>query len=165
MDLFWNLIGTALERFGEPHVFYMYMCIHPSLFVFSSFSFSSSFLFTCTYMFKNTTECPAGRYSSETGLQNFKMCTICPKGTYSAVEGNKILTNCVKCLAGKYSTEKGCNAQVPSSVTYPDGSVHTCSEACVSCGKGKYSGTSGATTLKPKLYRVIANFVLRDGMV
>ena len=65
-----------------------------------------------------TTECPAGLYSTELGAVSSSVCIGCPHGQYSSTTGLTSLDECNNCAAGKKNPYVGSNS----------------SAACIDCG-------------------------------
>ena len=78
----------------------------------------------------NCESCPAGKYSTGTGVSMFTHCVSCVAGTYSTAAASGNSSSCISCLAGTYST----GISMPTPVT------------CISCPAGKYNTGVGVTT-------------------
>ena len=67
--------------------------------------------------------CPAGKYSTNSGLNFDTDCTTCSYGTYSTVSGATVVSTCIQCSPGTYSALNGAQS----------------SSSCIPCTTGKYS--------------------------
>ena len=76
------------------------------------------------------TDCPAGTYSTESGLLTLAECVSCPAGTYDFSSGG---TACTYCLPGTYSSTVGTTRFQP----------------CITCSAGSFSSAEGSTTCTP----------------
>lgn len=79
---------------------------------------------------RECTQCPRGRYGSETNLISGACTAPCPAGRYNDILGAKSLADCQFCPAGTYGTSSG--QQTSKCTTY--------------CPKGKYSPLIGQTS-------------------
>jgi hypothetical protein len=74
------------------------------------------------------TNCGAGRYSDQEGLNANDKCKKCTVGRWSSSTGVKLLSECINCDAGLYSTTDAA----------------TSVGKCISCESGKFSSKVGA---------------------
>jgi hypothetical protein len=105
--------------------------------------------------------CPAGTYSSLSGLSKETDCSACPTGKYSVNAGQTSVVACTSCAIGRKGTtdgqsseDAGCEYCVPGT-SYQDQSGQVSCKASV-CGKGQYAeGT--ATDTSPSKATTCAN--------
>ena len=107
-----------------------------------------------------STNCPAGRYGSETGLSDASCsgecaqgyyceagsvsakAAACAEGTYGAAAGLVAQANCTVCLAGTYCFAGSTSPTSCSKGTY---AAAERSQLCDACPEGKYQGEEGAS--------------------
>ena len=84
-------------------------------------------------------DCPAGRYSNQSGATNITACLKCPAGTFISVSGATNLGACQECSLGRYQNESGsiqCNTCPPGRFNPTVGSMNF--SGCQLCPVGRY---------------------------
>jgi serine/threonine protein kinase len=99
--------------------------------------------------------CPAGTYSSESGLDNPKKCKgMCEAGKFSDQTGRTSADNCKNCAIGTYSANQGqsictkCPAGRANPALPNDFQKHDKLANCVICGLEEYQEESGSGECK-----------------
>ena len=92
--------------------------------------------------------CPAGTFSTSTGLLSAAACSPCQAGTYSPAAGSTVSSTCLLCQAGTYQTGTGMQSSLActacSAGYYATGTGFTLASNCVACAAGTFSATTGA---------------------
>ena len=115
----------------------------------------------CPPLSSNMTQCPAGQYGTDTGL-NSSLCSgpcapghycpvesmspqmqTCPAGSYNGSHGLKSVAECAECPAGT-----GCPSGSADAIKCAPGTVapNASMAACVKCVAGKYQADPGQET-------------------
>ena len=95
---------------------------------------------------ESCTGCPAGMYSTGTGLLNSAACMSCLAGTFLATTGGSSIANCSQCGKGTYGPTAGLSVCTSCTAgTYSAALGAVASSACSNCASGSYSSVDGAS--------------------
>ncbi len=95
------------------------------------------------------TACPAGTFSTGTGVIGVAACSSCQAGTYSPGVGITDSNTCQSCQAGTYQTGTGMQTNLACTACtagyYATGTGFTLASNCLACSAGTYGLTAGLT--------------------